>query len=289
MLIYPDTMLWNGLYDCGARPEALARSLASRGAQLVLSHQTIYELMKTFRKNPPRAAKLLSFVAEFLEMGTPCTPEVSGILEGEMRALQEGTDKVRAFLRPSDCEILRRDVGALARGEFDGRASEFVNERSRLAALSRFGPKQALAIRPIISQRLASVPIEDLDVWLDGEMRTPWGITLLMDKILKTFPEAPVKEAWEWACGLVFAGGCRIARALVRADLYYNWRFMNRGSLRGDLYHDMYHILNGVYCDVYATKEARQAEYAHLLLTPMTRVAIYDGQGSLADWLLAAA
>jgi hypothetical protein len=47
----------------------------------------------------------------------------------------------------------------------------------------------------------------------------------------------------------------------------------------------MYHVLNATYCDVYATKESGQREYAGLLLTPRTRVAIYDGRDSLDTWL----
>jgi hypothetical protein len=42
-----------------------------------------------------------------------------------------------------------------------------------------------------------------------------------------------------------------------------------------DLVDDMYQVLNASYCAVYATAEPGQAEYASLLLTDMTQVAIY--------------
>jgi len=50
-----------------------------------------------------------------------------------------------------------------------------------------------------------------------------------------------------------------------------------RESVPKDLIDDMYHVLNAVYCDVYATAERRQAEYASLILALNTTVAIYPG------------
>jgi hypothetical protein len=44
-------------------------------------------------------------------------------------------------------------------------------------------------------------------------------------------------------------------------------------------------VLNAAYCDVYATKEPGQQNYAELLLTSRTKVAIYKGQSSLDRWL----
>jgi hypothetical protein len=67
--------------------------------------------------------------------------------------------------------------------------------------------------------------------------------------------------------------------------LYYNWRCANRGSNPKDLFDDMYHVLNAIYCDVYATKERGHAEYAGLLLTTNTKVAIYDGRTPVGGWI----
>src|SRR5712671_372308 len=53
----------------------------------------------------------------------------------------------------------------------------------------------------------------------------------------------------------------RIAKGIVRTDLYFNWRCANRGSTPGDLADDLYHVLNASYCAIYATAEPRQAVY----------------------------
>jgi hypothetical protein len=77
----------------------------------------------------------------------------------------------------------------------------------------------------------------------------------------------------------------RAAKALVRADLYYNWRCAHRDSVKKDLYDDMYHVLGAIHCDAYVTKEPAQAEYAHLLLTRASIVHVYPPEIPIDQWL----
>lgn len=79
----------------------------------------------------------------------------------------------------------------------------------------------------------------------------------------------------------------RIAKGIVRADLYFNWRCANRGSTPNDLTDDLYHVLNASYCGFYVTAEPKQAEYASLLLNVGTLVSIYDDSKPIDSWLLA--
>lgn len=96
----------------------------------------------------------------------------------------------------------------------------------------------------------------------------------------------PPNELAEWATALLSIRFGRMARSIVKSDLYYNWRCAHRESNPRDLLEDIYHVLNASYCDVYATGEAKQSEYASLLLTTGTRVEIYDGQTTIHQWLL---
>ena len=95
----------------------------------------------------------------------------------------------------------------------------------------------------------------------------------------------PTAKAVEQAKCLLNVPAKRFARGVVRADLYYNWRCAKRDSVPKDLIDDMYHVLNAVYCDVYATAEKGQAEYAHLLLTSNTKVAVYTGAMPVDQWI----
>jgi hypothetical protein len=262
---------------------SLLHRSAPRGANVVLSPHTGFELAKTFAHASERAKKLFLYVREFVLANVPCTKEISGILEAEMLALRSPTLEMRPFFPPENYREFRRDVEDLADGNFDDRANEYVRVRSSLGLTARLGPARHL--RSDVAQRLRSVAPADFERWMETEIRSARGIMLLTEQITRQFPEAPVEEAMSWASPLLASPVCRLARGLVCADLYFNWRWAHRGSVPKDLYPDMYHVLISTYCDVYATKESKQAEYAGLLLTPGTKVSVYDGRDLLHGWL----
>jgi hypothetical protein len=119
-------------------------------------------------------------------------------------------------------------------------------------------------------------------------MEQPHGKAILMDQLNRMLgiPEFLAAQCAEELM-LIALPSVRLAKGLVRADLYFNWRCARVGSIRQDLQHDVHHILSASYCDIYATKEANHANYAHLLLTQETRVCIYNRKVPLNDWLLA--
>jgi hypothetical protein len=158
-----------------------------------------------------------------------------------------------------------------------------------MAAQARSAQAAHLDQRPELRQRLKRVAAQDLKGWMRTETVLVQGVALLVGHIRRQFPEAHPLEALLFATRLLESPACRLAKALVGADLYYNWRCANRGSNRKDLVDDMYHVLNAIYCDAYATKERGHAEYAGMLLTAETRVAIYDGQQPVGKWIEALA
>ena len=48
----------------------------------------------------------------------------------------------------------------------------------------------------------------------------------------------------------------------------------------------MLHVLQAIYSDFYETGEGKQTECTSLLLSPRTKVAIYDLQTPIDQWLL---
>ena len=155
-----------------------------------------------------------------------------------------------------------------------------------LAPRIRRGPIRQLELRPDVKQRLKGVSDQQLGAWLRSEALSDQGVALLADHVRRQFSEASPEDASEWALGLLGSSSCRLSAALVRADLYYNWRCAHRGSNPKDLFDDMYHVLNAIYCDVYATKEPGHAQYAGLLLTQHTKVAIYENQTPVGTWIV---
>lgn len=290
--IYADTNIWNALCDQTVDPERLAASLAAKGSRLVLSYHTVFELLKTFRgsgeQTRQRAAKLFSFLRDYLSLNrVMCVHEILEVLGFEMSALVGRIPAPNPFVPKEALGEMISEVNRLAAGEFSPQAESFVNERVSLSSAARSGQKDHSAKRVDMTRKLRSIAPDRLETWLDAStaQATPEGIALLSDKIRYRFKEASDWDSLQYANALMNSPTLRSGKALVRADLYYNWRCANRGSNPKDLFDDMYHVLGAIYCDCYVTKEPAQAEYAHLLLTRATRVRIYKAETPINTWL----
>jgi hypothetical protein len=287
--IYLDTNLWNELCDQTVDPACITASLSSMDARLVLGIHCVYEMAKTFRAPGPeateRAKNLFRYLGKFIEAGIPCAKETMELLAAEMSALKWHVSTINPFLSSIDTEEVMQEVTKLASGTFDEKADSFIKQRIAAAEASRRDQRNYLGRRPDRKKKLRTIRLQDLEKWLEDETKTVTGAALLAGHIQRQFPEAPSTEVSEWAAALIALPSYRLARGLVRADLYYNWRCAHRNSNPKDLLDDMLHVLNAIYCDVYATKESGQAAYAGYLLTSRTKVAIYDGQTGADCWL----
>jgi len=79
MDIYLDTNLWNELFKQGAHPESLLTSFEGKGARLVLSDETVYELAKTFAKKGQSGLQegigFFAYLREFITRSVPITKD----------------------------------------------------------------------------------------------------------------------------------------------------------------------------------------------------------------------
>jgi hypothetical protein len=81
------------------------------------------------------------------------------------------------------------------------------------------------------------------------------------------------------------AGHYRLSHALVRGDLYLDWRCYSGRSVSKDTADDCYHLESAAYCDLYVTEEAPQSEYGKEIRSA-TKVRTYDRSAPLAEWLV---
>lgn len=287
MLVYPDTVLWNDLCDEGANPQELLRTLAQKGIQLVLSTQAVYEMAKTFQMSGTsgldRGKKLFSFLLRLVEVQIPCLGMPSDILAEEMKRTSGETRTIQIFVGEESYGGMSAEVRKLSGGVFDQRADYFIRARRAHSTLARSEIEEHFASRPELRRQLEVVPVGDLDDWLRKEVERS-GRRILEMHILWTFPELSKREARWLARRLLSSKAYRLSHAMVRADLYLNWRYAQVRSISRDVPDDLYHVVNAAHCEVYATKEKRQARYAPLVLTG-TRVAIYDGVLPPGEWL----
>ncbi len=289
-LIYLDTNLWNALRDQGVDPQSLLGNLRGKNATLALSGQTVYELSRTFLSSVPyalaRAQELFIDLKHYVDMGISCAHDNMLQLHGEVRALNTGASAVVAFYSPEEYASLQTEVEKLSQGIFDDRADEFIVGRRAFSESTRSDQKSHFDHKQHVRDQLTSVSHDQLAAWLDSEMPSDTGVAILARHLCRMYQDIPVETAILNAQALLHIPASRIAKGIVRADLYYNWRCANRGSNPKDLVDDLYHVLNSSYCSVYATAEAGQTEYAALMLSQWTRVTIYDGQLPVDEWLL---
>ena len=279
-------MLWNALCDQRVAPNSFVTRLRTQNACLAIGTHDFYEIAKNFARpeNHGRGKLLFSDFTKYLIADTLLIKDNMELLAEEMWALKLGRCVPKTLLSSEDRKLIVRKAEQLANGELGDDGAEFLTKQKSDANANRTNQIAFLESRPDIKSQLQSIAIDQLPQWLDGETKRPAGVAILTNHILRRFPDVPLDEASEYATALL-SKQMRFSTAMIRCDLYYNWRCANRGSVPRDLIDDVYHVLNAVYCDLYATAEANQGEYAHLLLSDNTRVAIYDRKTPIDEWL----
>lgn len=170
---------------------------------------------------------------------------------------------------------------------FDENALRFVGRRKTTAQTARHEIQNHLATRPALSRTLAGIAETELLRWINREVKGTRGRRALQGHLAMVFRRKPDRQLTLLAKRLLAGARYRVAHALVRSDLYLNWRCARRGAVRGDLPDDTYHAVNACYCEIFATTEPDQAEHAAHTNPPMA-TAVYTGGEPLHTWLLQA-
>jgi hypothetical protein len=286
--IYPDTIIWNLLCDQSVEPEKLLSSLNEKGATLAVSFHTVYELARTFErddaKGNTRGQQLFAYLKKFLDLGMPCTKELWELIVAEAYAFENHSPEIDPMATPEQCAEVKLEVDKLARGIVENRVKEFLEQRFKFAKDTQVQQNAHMIGREALKQHLQTISELKLGEWMQEETLTAFGVNLLHRHLVNNLGP---RFTLGYAHGLLSFALADAARGTVRADLYSNWHCANYGSNRRDLVDDMLHVLQAMYCDLYVTEEKKQSQYAALLLTPKTRVAIYpDRKIPVGQWLL---
>jgi hypothetical protein len=275
ILIYPDTNIWSYLAQQAVDEEQLVAALRSKNANLVLSAHAVYELAKSFtgKAGSAVAVQLFSSLKRFLDLDICCSKELKDFVKEECYAYENQLPQIDPMLDSGGCDIIKAEVEKLANGLVGDEVKQFIEKRIQDAATERADQRDHFAGRNQLKQKLLRVPESDLPNWLQTETTTPDGIQIFHEQLTHILGQEPPPG---YARAVLMSLPSHAARALVRTNLYSNWRAANRGSNPRDLIDDMLHILYAIYSDLYVTGESGQQEYASLLLTSRTKVAIYD-------------
>jgi len=288
-LIYAETSIWNRLCDQKVDGKFLLSSLAAQDAQLVLGENVLSEMVKTLQKSDScsagRGRELFSYLKSLLPYGVPLLKPTRAILIGEASHVSKQGPEVVPFA--SDCAQLFRQVDKFSDGGFDSRARQLVLELSGAAYNDRVAARAHLTARPRLTSMLRQVSSQKLPRWIARQATGPRGREVLAGRLHAEFPSNTLSELSYTAKKLLASRRYRVSHALVRSDLYVNWRCANRGSLRSDIPDDIFHVVNASYCDIFITTDRDQASYAvHAL--PSAKVLVYEGSAPLLKWLLEA-
>jgi hypothetical protein len=286
--IYPDTIIWNLLCDQAIDPKKLLNSLNDKGATLVVSFHTVYELARNFQrddaKGNTRGQQLFTYLKNFLDLNMPCTKELWELIVAEAYAFENNLPEIDPMATPEQCATVKLEVEKLAGGIVENRVKEFLEQRFMFAKDTQEQQKTHIIDREELRQHLQTIPELRLGEWMQEEMFTAFGVNLLCRHLVKNLGP---RFTLGYAHGLLRFPLAEAARGTVRADLYSNWHCANYGSNRRDLVDDMLHVLQAMYCDLYVTEEKKQSQYASLLLTPKINVGIYPNRNIPIDqWLI---
>lgn len=283
MNIYLDTNIWNELFNQNIDAVSFHAALSQQDKHLALGDQTMYELAQTFERNPQKGQDLYRYLQKFANAGITGTHSIHELLHREAKGHGQ---PIEPFATAAEYEAFLAEIEKLASGLLDESLQQDMALRQQSVPANRTGQRSHLVSRPDKLDDFLKIEESQLGDWMVSEMLKPEGTAILAGQLIRMLG-IPDFLAVLCAQELIGLPEVRIAKGLIRADLYFNWRCAHMGSIKRDLQQDMHHVLSSSYCDVYATKEADHIRYAHLLLTPATCVSIYEGKTPIDKWLLA--
>jgi len=289
--LYPDTSIWNCLCDQDADPNALSSALANRGIGLVIGFNVLYEMAKPFftgtNEATERGRQLLTYLNHYLALGVPIVKENWALLIEEALDVTGHTPMKSCFRDNSQYEMTVHEIDKLLRGEITPEVVEFFAGRKSLVRTSRTAMKNRLDDRPEVKAIFAKTSDEDLSHFLSTATTGMAGQFMLLGHLRMEFPKDSPDDLAAVSALLLRSPKYRLSHALTRTDLYLNWRWARRGSIRADSPDDAFHIVSAAYCDIFATREADQADIAHHAIEGIQTLVVNEDE-IVADRLVSA-
>jgi hypothetical protein len=282
--LYLDTNLWNNLCGQSIVPQPLVTRLRTQGWDLVFSPHLRYELAKTYRSKRPQAIEkarlLFSCLEEFLNLRIPCVKQLADLLREEVRHVCNQIRTVECFYRDELYEREAVEIRKLATGNIDVGNNRVLDFREKQVVEFREASPERTAMWRMHTEYDPGLTLEE---FMEFGLRT-FGQHCLIKHVSQFFPNLAEKHLRRISKKLLSAPRYRVSQALVRGDIYLDWRCFHERGIARDTSDDCFHIENAAYCDTYATAEVAQRKYAEKILTK-TSVRIYDRNIPLIEWL----
>jgi hypothetical protein len=290
-LIYPDTSIWNRLYEQEVDPDLALSVLETRGALPVLGYNVLYEVAKCFSVGRPdktlRGQNLCKYLKSFMVRRIPIAMENWALLIQEAFHVVGNPITDHGQRYQENFSIAYREIEKLSEGNFGEEAAKFISNRKAKARQSRDAIRDGLNTKPQMKTALLSINEEALPRFMDKVCLSSIGQRVLQGHLRDLFPDDPEPELAVAAWNLLLSRRYRVARAMTRTDIYLCWRCVHRGSISSDLPDDAFHVTAAAYCRDFLTTEPDQAEIA-LRVIDGVRARVYTGAEPVLGWLAGA-
>jgi len=294
-LIYFDTTIWNVLAQRSPSAASSCQSLSERGIYVTLGLNAYFEMLKSFYGKRldarARGRKLFACVHECLDSGVRIIKTWEEILIEESKKTLDKTSSIDLFCDAELQRRLRSDASDLASGKIHGWTRELMLKRDLQSEQVRNFASQSISRQPDLVRDLRAVEPAALSTFLDEQVGGPTGCHLLakyLSQIFPMFKETLPMAADELATMLLESSSNRVARAIVRSDIYQNWRAARKDCtvVQQSVPDDSYHVVNAGYCDQFVTEDRDgQADAASHALFDITASVYRDRQVPFFHWL----
>jgi hypothetical protein len=217
-------MLWNKLFEESVEPAGFVESLRKKGCHIVFSPHLRYELSKTFRSTrdgrEERGRLLFAYLERYIELGIPCVKQVTDLLREEVKCADGQLRKVEGFYRDEEYSREVKEIRKLAQGDADAGISRVLDFRSsQVREFREESPERSAKW----ANHLGENGTASFRIFLEARM-CQVGQQCLRKHIASLFPELKPRGLKRIARKILSAGRFRLSHALVRGDLYLDWR-----------------------------------------------------------------
>jgi len=294
-LIYFDTSIWDVLAQRTPTAVARCQSLSERGICVTLGLNAYFEMLKSFYGKRAdarsRGMKLFACVYGCLSSGVRIAKTWEEILIEEAKNTLNGTHAIDLFCDEEWQSRLTSAAHDLATGRIHDGTRELVLKRDLRSEEVRNLASQSLSGQPNLVADLRAVEAAELGEFLDEQVGGVTGRRLLAKYLSQIFPmfgQALPVPADELATRLLESKSNRAAHAIVRSDIYQNWKAARKNSnaMRDSVPDDSYHVVNAAYCDQFVTEDQDgQADAASHALHGVSASIYRERQVPFFDWL----
>ena len=301
-LVYLDTTIWNILST--QAPEACGvRALSDKlNVRLTLGLNAFFEMLKSFYGKRPdalaRGRRLFACVGAYLQNGVSVLRTWEELLVDEAARASGRLTYINLFSDEEWHRKVEQGADLHSRGQLPRGLRELIQRRDSVSQTVRSSATESITAQPQMLEDLQGIGPQDIAAFLDSASVGTTGQNLLQKYLAQVFEllsqPMPLTGPQLAQTLLSFASN-RVAHAVVRSDIYQNWRAA-RSKLSSTtesvliakcIPDDSYHVVNAAYCDVFVTEDRDGQAIAAQYVAPELKVLVYrDRNEPFLEWLV---